>query len=50
MTLTYEKLTLCCENLRVLIGFLSSDVRTIHLLTQNPDYTDEEDKIHLPTE
>lgn len=47
---TTEMLTLFTENLRILIGFLSSDVRAIHLLYQNPDYTDEEDEVHLPAE
>lgn len=42
--------TFCTENIRVLIGFLSSDVGAIHLLSQNPDYTDEENKINLPAE
>lgn len=40
-------MTVCTENLRVLIGFLSSDVGAIHLLSQNADYTDEEEKVHL---
>lgn len=45
-----QTLTFCTENLRVLIGFLSSNVGTIHLLSQNSDYTDEEEKVHLPRE
>ncbi len=53
MTVTHamiEMLTSGTENLRVLIGFLSSDVGAIHLLSQNPDYTDEEEEVHLPAE
>lgn len=53
MTVTHamtEMLTFCTKNLRVLIGFLSPDVGAIHLLSQNPDYTDEEEKVHLPAE
>lgn len=40
----------CTENLRVLIGFLSSDVRAIHFLSQDTDNADEEEKVHLPKE
>lgn len=45
-----EMLTFCVGNLRVLMGFLSSDVGAIHLLSQNPDDTDEEEEIHLPAQ
>lgn len=47
---TTEMLSFYRENLRVLIGFLSSDVGAIHLLSQNPDYTNEKGKVHLARE
>lgn len=51
MTVTRAMIeTFCAEILRVLIGFLSSDVGAIHLLLQNPDYADEEEKVQLPRE
>lgn len=45
-----ELLTFYNENLRVLIGFLSSDVGAIHLLQQNADYTNKEEEVHLPAD
>lgn len=41
-------LTIWAANLRVLMGLLPSDVRAVHLLPQNPNYSDEEDEVHLP--
>lgn len=35
-------------DLRALMRLLPSDVRAIHLLPEDPDYTDEEDEVHLP--
>lgn len=49
MTLSYDR-DVGTETLRVLMGFLSSDARAIHLLSQNPDDTDEEEEVHLPAE
>lgn len=36
------------ENLRVLMRLLPSDVRAVHLLPQDPNYSDEEDEVDLP--
>lgn len=32
-----------------MVGFVSADVRTVDLLTQYADDTDEEDEVHLPS-
>lgn len=50
-TETKEGLDLTADwarHLRVLVRLLPSDVGTVHLLLQNPNYSDEEDEVHLP--
>lgn len=43
-----ETLTFWARHLRVLMRLLPSDVGAVHLLQQNPNYSDEEDEVHLP--